>query len=443
MIIFLVSLIIVFTTIILAFNHPYLSLLFWGIFGSRYDAAGIVGFFDLHFKYYSFFMDMALLIILIISIWRYYKLKKSSFNMYIFSSLLLIFWIFISVIITAINLKVRISSNVVYAIVNFSPTVMLIWFLNYDYYLKRNRKTENYIVIYIFIQIIIAFLIVYLPEININIFNKLSGSNYISDGYIYNKNIFYLTDIMTSLQRKYVFNGLGQFHNANDMGFYGAVGIICSIYAIKKYRMWNKIISIFVLIFSILLWGNSGMRGPIIGIFIGVIVYTIFLKKNLKNFLLIVTLTAIAIVILAKNNELISKILTYLFPNSNNISFVSRKLLRLEGLKYMAKNPIIGSGGLLEHLTTKGIDPHELSLRIACLFGIPASIIITFLLYILPVLEFLKSNNKKFISILFYSIVVMVSLTNNYTDICLFWLLFSGSICVLKVKYNKTEYTSM
>lgn len=45
-------------------------------------------------------------------------------------------------------------------------------------------------------------------------------------------------------------------------------------------------------------------------------------------------------------------------------------------------------------------------------------------------MEFLKTKKKELIAIIAYSIVVMVSLTDNYTDICLFWLLYAEAICI-------------
>lgn len=428
MILFLI-LIIFIVIIVMGIKYPYVGLVIWGILGSDYDAAGVVGFFSSYFKYYDFFMKIILIVIFIVSIWRYIKLKKNLFDKYILLAIVLIFWIIASFVIVAMSSNIIIFPNILYPIINFSPLIMLVWILNYEVYSRKRKKMINYIIIYVYLQIILAFLIVYLPEIDIHVLNKFSGANYISDGYIYNKNIFYLTDIIKLLKNKYLFNGLGQFHNSNDMGFYGVVGIVCSIYVIRRGNIYKKIISILILFFSIFLWGNSGMRGPVIGVFIGLIIYIMYLKKNIK-FILNASIGSIIILFLAlKYNEILNRLQVYLIPDKDNISFISRRTLRLEGIKYIVKNPIIGAGGMLGKLTIKGIDPHELPLRIGCLFGIPASIMIIYLIYIFPILKFIKIKNKEILSILFYSIIVMVSLTNNYTDICLFWFLFSEVIC--------------
>lgn len=106
-------------------------------------------------------------------------------------------------------------------------------------------------------------------------------------------------------------------------------------------------------------------------------------------------------------------------------------MLRIHGLMYIRKNPVVGTGGLFGLLTAKGIDPHELPLRMACLFGIPGGLLIGYLLYIRPILDFLKSNTRTAFAVVAYSVIVLVSLTDNYTDICLFWLLFSESACII------------
>lgn len=136
------------------------------------------------------------------------------------------------------------------------------------------------------------------------------------------------------------------------------------------------------------------------------------------------------IFILFLGSELGSELLFYFIPKAGNISYTSRAILRLNGIRYISQNPIFGAGGMLGFLTAKQIDPHELPLRMACLFGIPGSLFTCYLIYVLPVMEFLKTKNKELIAIVAYSIVVMVSITNNYTDICLFWLLYAEAMCI-------------
>lgn len=59
-----------------------------------------------------------------------------------------------------------------------------------------------------------------------------------------------------------------------------------------------------------------------------------------------------------------------------------------------------------------------------------------YLLYIRPIIDFLKSHSRTVFAVVAYAVIVLVSLTDNYTDICLFWLLFSESICVMNGQKN-------
>lgn len=126
-------------------------------------------------------------------------------------------------------------------------------------------------------------IIVYLPEIGIHMFDKFSGANYIADGFVYNNNIFHIQDMLSALKNKYLFNGLGQFHNGNDMGFYGVAGAMCAFGIMLRRGFGNKVVALFIFLISVLLWGNSGMRGPVIGVAIGLIIY-IFFRKTFKDF---------------------------------------------------------------------------------------------------------------------------------------------------------------
>ncbi|BFL47586.1 O-antigen ligase family protein [Lactonifactor longoviformis] len=425
--------------LILSVNHPYEFLILWGMVASSYDANGFVKYMDSYFGLYSLLMNLVMLFALVFSIWRYNRQNVRLVKKYFLPGIILTFWIILCFGVVSINSGIGFQ-NVLYTICDYSPTVMMIWMLNRDYYIKKGKRPINYILFFVCAQIILATLIVYLPEMGIHILDKFSGANYVADGSIYNKNLFHLQDIVLALKNKYLFNGLGQFHNANDMGFYGVVGAVCAVGILLKRGVGKKIFAVLLFVISVLLWGNSGMRGPVIGVAIGLIVYALYLKKRS---MLVMVFGGVIIFLLLLNSELGNEIMTYFVPESGNISYVSRGILRLNGLRYIAQNPLIGAGGMLGTLTVNHIDPHELPLRMACLFGIPGALLTCYLLYALPVMEFLKTKNKEIIAIVAYSIVVMVSLTNNYTDICLFWFLYAEAICIfingsdLNVKKDK------
>lgn len=422
----LMALMLVGVCLLLSINFPYEFLILWGILASGYDANGIVKYMDTYFGSFSLLMNSVMIIALAFSIWRYNKQTRKRYNIFLISGGILIVWIILCFVFVGSSSGMGIY-NIVYTICDYSPIVMMIWMLNHDYYVRKGKKPVNYILFFVCTQVVIAFLIVYLPEIGIHILDKFSGANYIADGYAYNNNIFHIQDIFSALKSKYLFNGLGQFHNGNDMGFYGVAGAVCAIILMLKTEIKYKLLSIFLFLISILLWGNSGMRGPVLGVAIGLVIYVLYSRKRSK-----ITLIAggIAIILLLLRSELGSELMAYFIPETGNVSYTSRTFLRLNGFRYIGQNPIFGAGGMLGFLTVKQIDPHELPLRMACLFGIPGALLTCYLLYVLPVTEFLKTKNKELIAIVAYSIVVMVSLTNNYTDICLFWLLYAEAMCI-------------
>lgn len=428
----MLAIVIIAVSLVLSVNHPYEFLIVWGLTASGYDANGVAKTFDSYFGVYSLLMHSILVLSLFISIWRYRKQEEQKYVNYYRVGIALIVWMVFCFLVNSITEGVAIF-NIFYVISDYSPIIMLIWMMNHQYYMSKGKKPFNYILFYVTTQVIFAFMIVYLPEVGIHVLDRFSGANFIADGYVYNQNLFYLQDIMTALTSKYNFNGLGQFHNGNDMGFYGGAGIIISACFFSRKGILMKMSGIVLACLSVLLWGNSGMRGPIVGIAIGVIVFVLFSKTRSKYAMI---LGIVPIIVLILYSEIGSDILSYFIPEIGDISYVSRNLLRMNGLAYIRENPVVGAGGLLGFLTAKGIDPHELPLRMTCLFGIPGGLLMGYLLYVRPIIDFLKSHSRTAFVAVAYAVIVLVSLTDNYTDICLFWLLFSESMCIMNGQKN-------
>lgn len=122
--------------------------------------------------------------------------------------------------------------------------------------------------------------------------------------------------------------------------------------------------------------------------------------------------------------------LNYIIPSSDNSSFLSRSSLRLNGLNFLTDHILLGAGGDLDHLISLGVDPHELPLRISCLYGFFPGVLITLIVYVIPFYVILVNFfNLNFYQLSFYSIIFFVSITNNYTCFGLFWILFSYVLC--------------
>jgi len=269
---------------------------------------------------------------------------------------------------------------------------------------------------------------VYLPTWGVNVLDNISGANYVSDGYVYGKNISNLFNFYEALKNKYTFNGIGQFHNGNDLGFFGGIGMLLCINKLIFEKTKKRIIYLMLMLISFFLWTNSGMRAPLIGILLAIPLYNL-MQKNIakKTINIIIGLVIFAILITIPT---VQDFLSYLIVTKESISYTSRSELLANGIEFLKNNWFIGAGGLLGNLTPIGIDPHQLPMRISVLFGIGTGIVSAWLVFICPIIYFLKQKNKNisFYSIALLLIVWLTALTNNYTCIVLFWMIYSAAI---------------
>lgn len=417
----IIAIVILLIGIYIAIKNPFYFTFYFGILGCRYDSCGITYFFSQYFGLYTTLFEYLLVLAVIMALFRLYKNKDKINNLSIqFISVfaLFIFTIILSTLVTSLKQGNFNIDVIIYSLVNYGPLIMIIWVCYNDRY-----NFYNTLKLYLIIQILIAFFIVYLPVYGVDVLNSLSGSNYVSDGFVYNNNIAKLSNFMEIFGNKYIFNGLGQFHNGNDMGFYGCVG--CVVFGFQIYKKKNILMYSVMFMMSCFLWFNSGMRGPVIGTAMALLVYLIISRLTYHKFIYILLATAMLILMLFIFPD---QIMSYFIPSTNNVSFISRNYLRLNTISYIASHPYFGAGGLLSNLTVLGIDAHELPLRITSLFGVMSGIVATIGIYVLPVYHILHNKSYNLIAVIFIFICFLVSLTNNYTCIMLFWMLMSTSI---------------
>ncbi len=424
----LCAIVIICASLYLAIKSPIPFTLLWGVVGSNYDACGIVSWLELGFPYYQFMMRGILLISCVYSVLMFFRGKpKGKILYFMYVALIFMLGIGISQIVVSIIKGISIVKNLSNCFVEFGPPIFIIWIANYEQCIAK-KNIRKYISWFVCIQIIIACLIVYLPIIGIHAFDSLSGANYIQDGWVYNRSVLTnLFDLPKMFANKYTYNGLGQFHNGNDMGLYGVAGIFVALcYFLRSNKLLDKIVGAILILLSLLLWGNSGMRGPVIGLAAG-LVLVLFLTKSKWKWRLLIGLGCIGVIFLITG--LAEELLSYLIPSSDNISFTSREELRVNGIKYLKDNWLFGAGGLLAELVEQSVNPHELPLRISVLFGVFTGAVSVVLIYILPVIIFsIKPKAEPWIVVSWF-IVFFTSITNNYTCIALFWVLFSEAIC--------------
>ena len=396
----------------------------YGFFADPYAAQGITGYLCGGFPYYSVIMDSMLLGATVFTILQLTKDKNRTRKEYGLLGACHISFIAVSVIISyAIN-RVEILSNFAWPFSNFVP-LSLFLLIGYD---KRQRAKQVFDK-YLKFSILLSALIVYLPTVGIDFLSQLSGANYVSDGFAYNNNVAGLNNFYEAFIRKYYFNGLGQFHNGNGMGFFGGVGIFWSAYRYQKESgIWKKITEVAFFDMSVLLWCNGSARAGILGIVLGIGLFVIYGKAKIKIKALSLMTLLIGLTVALCNNKLLS----FMFVDSGNISVTSRTILRRNAISYLQDNWLMGNGGLLGDLTRAGVDPHELPLRIACLFGVVPSLLTILMIYVIPGKHIVNGTNRSLLSFVFFSIFSLITLTNNFT--CIILSSFILYIAMLEVK---------
>lgn len=422
----------------LAVQNPILFTFYWGIFGSSYDACGIMSWLESGFGYYRICMNAILLLCCVGSTVRYYKHPQNKMSRsYMTLAQLFMLGIMISQMFIFVMEGIGFI-NFSYGFIEYGPTLLIIWLANYE---RQGNPdgTRMKLFAYVIIQIVIAWTIMGTKSKGLSTLDAICGSNYISDGYAYNNNILRnIVGLPLMLVNKYLYNGLGQFHNGNDMGFYGAVGILVGVILIKeKKKIWQKIAGGILIYFSILMWGNSGMRGPIVGVVCGLIFSFILYRRPSKWVTGVLALMIVAAFLISETGL---DLINYLIPESSNISYNEREILRENGFHYLQSNWLLGAGGALGNLTVNRIDPHELPLRISCLFGIFTGAISAILIYIRPIMDLIRNRYSDLFVVTSYTIVFFVSITNNYTCIALFYFLFSEAVCRMCYKPDQRSY---
>ncbi len=413
--------------VFLSVYDPSLFVVLYGITASTKDALGVSSFMEMGFHNFQFFMN-TILIFSFIFIFIHYNFKVKA-TKYTISQILLcvciILCIFTCVIIRSFDEDIVFIGVLFSEIADYSPIFIAILLLRYD-----KEKLLKLLMFFTGFQTILALAVIYLPQVNYHGLDVIKGINYLSmqnaiQFDVSSANIFTL---FSSLTNKYSFNQISIFHNSNDTGFYGATtAFLFFCVTCKSKKVFSKILLLVISFLGLLLWANSGMRGPIFGIILSIIIYYLIVeqKAGKKSIALALFLVIIAYIVI--NPEMILKY----FNNSNiQVSFESRNIRRINGLSYIKDNLLFGSLGQPAVLTLASSDVHELPLYMAALFGLPVGIMYCFTVYIKPIKQMITQGKlyKSLISIGLYFILISVSLTNSFTDQVLFWFMLAVAI---------------
>ena len=414
-----------------AIYKPYLYVVYFGLLGCDVGARGITGFIDTMFPMYSLLMRLILAVAMTVALIRYFsRHRKSSNNRWVSLSLLYMASMIAMLVFHLGELEaMSFLGRVLIAICIFGPASLIIWLVYSDQF---NHK--KLLFSYSIIQCGIAFIIIYGSYFGFPLLNVFNAG-------LYNEGYFYLDDnnSMVALPSNFYlafvgkneyFIRCGQFHNSNGLGFASGVLIFLTFsnFLDGKKEWLSKLLFIIIGLFAFLLWCNTGTRGPIVGIVVGVMAYLIVRKKNKGLTITIgafVVVAMVVILIFASDSSFVN----YFVGSSTNESFESRRALNDNAFAHFTDFFLTGCGGDMTMLFEKEIDPHELPMRIFCLYGIIPAIIVTILTIIKPLKSFF--HNSK--SLTLYAsgcfwLTLFIGLTNNFAENILYWLVLGEFI---------------
>ncbi len=414
------SLVIIVVGGLLAIANPAIFVVFYGLTASSTDAYGISSLLSSGFGQYSFVMQLLLIVALLISVYNNRFIEKKLFTL-VTSYFLICLWI------AVVLFQKSFSSDMFYIgtlnvwLEQISPIYLMILLLN-----RERVDIRKLFDVYVTVHVILAFLVIYLPLVGVGALNAIKSINYLKDTTsVYDSGIAGLGNFTQLFSNKYVFNQLAYFHNSNDTGFFGGVGAVVGIsYLLENKNKGSKVFWGIITACSVLLWFNSGMKGPVVGMAAGLILYWYVKKKNALGVLIRPLVIVALFCIVFFGTDFINIILEGVFNKTTSLgnSIQTRILKREAGFRFILNNPIWGSGASFEGLLSNKIDPHELPLRFAVLFGIPAGLLSIILYYVIPIIAFrhrIRNESVTAYNCVLLMIFFAVTLTNNYTDIVL------------------------
>lgn len=418
--------------LVLAFYKPYVYVVYFGLLGSDVGARGITGFIDSIYPMYSLIMRLILAIAMTVALVRYYSQhKRSSISKWISISLLYIVSMIAMLVLHLGELSIMsFLGRTLLTICNFGPAALIIWMV---YANQFNHK--RLLLVYSVLQCSIAFIIIYGSYFGFPLLNVFNAG-------LYNEGYFYLDDnnSMVALPNNFYlafvgkndyFIRCGQFHNSNGLGFASGVLIFLSLSNFfEDKREWlSKLFFIVIGLFAFLLWCNTGTRGPIVGIVVGIMTYLIVSKKNNKGLAIAIGVSiviALMVILLFASD---SSFINYFVGSSTNESFESRRALNDNAFAHFTDFFLTGCGGDMTMLFENEIDPHELPMRIFCLYGIIPAIIVTILTIIRPLKSYF--HNREALTLYAsgcFWLTLFIGLTNNFAENILYWLVLGEFI---------------
>lgn len=424
----------------LSLVKPHYYVVWYGLLGTEMGARGICGLFELYFPGYALVMRFLLVIATFVAL-IHYKNKNSKANR---SWFVLSGWLMLTMIsmlfIDAVNLTpLSLISRVTLAIAPFGPGVFIIWLAYAD-----DIDHKRLLLIYSFCQCFIAMLVIYGSYLGFPYLNVINAG-------LYNNGYFYLdeSNSMVAMPSNFYlafagkndyFIRCGQFHNSNGLGF--AAGMLMTLLLsriLEDKRKIHRIVYICVMFATFLLWCNTGTRGPLVGLFVAIILYCCLNKSSsLSKVVLPIGFFVIVIIIFNGGADFIN----YFIGSGASESWESRRTLNENTYANLSEFIFFGTAGDLDSLHARNIDPHILPLRVMCMYGIIPAILITIITIVKPLMQvFIYKRCISFYSLGLFFTLLFVSLTNNFAENTLFWVcLAEFVITITEIKQKKISY---
>lgn len=440
---------IVLISIYFVYKYKILGILaFIVLMGSRTDSAGIFHYLSNIIPFYNFLINILIFLLMIYSIYFLLFKKKSSINNLskkTYRNIVVPIMILVVIMIISQMLK---GYNVY---TSFDTIVTLgIPFILIYVCLKRYDRDNMFFFSILLAQLLITFSVILLRGYLSNI-NGVSYWHLISNGNVSSEYVVNTINAPLSFLNfdKYNVNvqKFAQYHNPNSLGFYSSLWIVVGLkYFSESKRAVLRCTSILMFMSGVLFWFNSLTRGPILGIVIAYVLWSLRKLMKRKGYTYNqIFYGYIIICVLILSLPLLLLVIDYAIPSSTDVSVSTRLDGYTEAFQIIYQNPLVGV-----RLDQVGDSrAHVLFMKIAVNFGILASLI-----SIVPFWYMLKNSitlffSKKLSNSALYlfciaGIVFGAYFTNGVIVYCMFWLAFveffsiMDNMC-LKTKQNLTE----
>ncbi len=404
-------LIILISTLFVFKNQRYLILIF-SFTASTSDALISSEILSMQLPLFTRIMEMLIFAAAFVALWQNKnKLSRKQQN-YIGLSLLFIGCTFL---IALIKYGMELSLPEVFArIINFSvqygPVIFILFLSTFNTF-----NFKRYLYIFLGSHMFLTVLVIYGPYIHFPYFEFLKYTYWHLDDYssvpTTSAPLLIRGDLLGTLANKYLYFVDSCFHNANILGFYA--GSFALIFLQDLLNNKRKLLSAIMFITGIIVWIDTGTKAPVAAMLLVIFVY--YYKSMKKNAILAIALLMIILpvsvyaLIYAYNN---------IFVDSINTSLESRHTLIVEELDFFLGHFFLGQT-LKENIPS----PHQLFLLYGISYGVFAMLISLLLMYLKPIMDTI--NNFSISALGLCSLLFFMSITDNFTAISLYMLLFA------------------